>query len=101
MTPRDRRRYPPPRLRHHPTVASESGGGWNAFFDQVAAEITVEQSEYVEELRVRQELTSRGVAAGFYDRYPDVLYEREMRDNQGAGMALCEAASAKLGRTID
>ena len=46
-------------------------------------------------------LTWRGVADAFYDRFPNELYGEEMRQNQGAGMLLCEAAAAVLGRPVD
>lgn len=74
--------------------------GWEAFADELRAAMTVDQAVVVEQLRLSG-LTWRGVANAFYDRFPEELYGEEMRQNQGAGMLLCEAAAAVLGRPLD
>lgn len=75
--------------------------GWTALRSEIADRMTAEHAAAVERLRVKQELTWRGVAADFYDEFPDELYDRSLRGNQIAGMILCEVASTLLERTID
>ena len=76
-------------------------GGWRDLFESFAAAITLEQARLVRRLRVDQDETWRGVSAGFYDAYPDVLYDSDLVWNQLVGQALCEAAAKRIGEDPD
>jgi hypothetical protein len=71
------------------------------FRAELAGRLTQEHALAVERLRVTQELTWRGVAEGFYDEFPDELYQRGDARNQLVGMLLCEVASELLERQVD
>lgn len=80
-----------------PTLYTSSMERSSNFAKMIGASMTAEQAKAVREMRVHQELTWRGVADEFTERFPDADYARGLAGNQILGMALCEAAALKLG----